>query len=421
MNSPNKLATGTAGPAFNYGYVMVAAAFVIVMLSVGLFVSVGVFFKPIIEDFNWSRGVTSGALSVGIMVSGLVNVIAGSLSDKFGPRLTLTGVVFVAGVGYLLMSTISSIWQIYVYFGLLCAIGNSVQVPLVSSISRWFPTKRTLIMGIIFAGGGVGGLFIPLLSDKLITLLDWPMSYRILGGAFLVLAVIAAQFLRNRPNPYITASVQPEIKSNPGSSSDSSTALPLKQVFKMPNLWLGILIFFFFGVCVLTVQLHVVNHATDINIDSTAAASILSILNGCSIIGSIFLGTLGDKFGNQKVMSVSFLVMAACMLSLTVISSYWQLAVFGVLFGISLGSGLSNMPALVSKLFGFAYLGFILGIVNLGQTVGGSLGGYLAGAIFDAQDSYRTIFLICTILCMLGFIATLLIKARKKTPVASSH
>jgi MFS family permease len=125
--------------SFNHGYIIVLACFTMMILNVGLFVSAGVFFKPILNDFGWSRAITSGPISTGALVTGIFSILTGALTDRFGPRLVITVCVIIAGAGYLLMSQLNNIWQLYFYLGLLTGIGSSSMVPMMSSVSTWLP------------------------------------------------------------------------------------------------------------------------------------------------------------------------------------------------------------------------------------------------------------------------------------------
>jgi len=86
MNNRNLKSPATSQPGFFYGYYVLIASTAIFMVSMGLFFSVGVFFKPMLNDFGWSRAVTSGPMSVSILVSGGMAILTGIVSDKFGPR-----------------------------------------------------------------------------------------------------------------------------------------------------------------------------------------------------------------------------------------------------------------------------------------------------------------------------------------------
>ena len=282
---------------FNYGYIIVLACFTMMILNVGLFVSVGVFFKPILNDFGWSRAMTSGPISTGALVTGIFSILTGALTDRFGPRLVITVCVIIAGAGYLLMSQLNNIWQLYFYLGLLTGIGSSSMVPMMSSVSTWFTHRRTVMMGIISAGGGLGGLIVPLIAAWLIDAYQWRTAYLILGAFYLGVNLIAAQFLRRSPQPETPSQVPPVAAKN----LEKPSGPVLKAILVSKLFWINNLVFFCFGVSALTVQFHIVNHATDINISPTAAAGLLSVINGASIVGSIVLGMLGDKFGNKML------------------------------------------------------------------------------------------------------------------------
>ena len=108
---------------FFYGYIIVLVGFIISSLVLGGINSFGVFLKPVLTEFGWTRAMASGAFSVCTLLIGFLGIGAGRLNDRFGPRLLLTVGGFLAGTGYLLMSQVSAIWQIYLYFGVLVGFG----------------------------------------------------------------------------------------------------------------------------------------------------------------------------------------------------------------------------------------------------------------------------------------------------------
>ena len=103
------------GPRFFYGYIVVVASFLILIITLGLFMVFGVFFKPLQEEFGWSSAMTSGAFSISVIVQGSLAIVMGGLTDRFGPRLVVTFCGFFLGLGYLLMSQINAIWQLYLF------------------------------------------------------------------------------------------------------------------------------------------------------------------------------------------------------------------------------------------------------------------------------------------------------------------
>ena len=190
------LSKGSKKPKFFYGYVVIAAGFfVMAVLNAGLH-SFGVFLKPISTEFGWTRAATSGAHSMSLFLMGLLYMVTGRLSDRFGPRVVLTvcGVLF--GLGYLLMSQISALWQLYLFYGVLVAMGISGGfVPLVSMAVRWFVRRRALMTGIIASGIGAGTMIGPPLAGWLISNYGWRNSYFMIGITTLVLLVLVKWLL----------------------------------------------------------------------------------------------------------------------------------------------------------------------------------------------------------------------------------
>ena len=137
VDEPKSKTPAADGDRFFYGYIILGAAFLILVICLGSFFAFGIFFKPMITDFGWTRGMTAGAFSLSWIVNGLASMLLGGLNDKFGPRIVITGCGLSLGVGYLLMSQVSTTWHLYLFYGVIIGAGNSVYVPLISTIARW--------------------------------------------------------------------------------------------------------------------------------------------------------------------------------------------------------------------------------------------------------------------------------------------
>jgi MFS family permease len=396
--------SGTNQPS-RYGYVIVTVSFIIVMMNVGMYLTIGVFFKPISQDMGWTRAETSLPISLSTLVTAIMSIIAGSLVDKYGPRKIAFIFAVITGAGYLLMSQLSSLWELYLYFGFLIGAGACLMAPLLSLIPRWFSTSRTVMAGIISAGGGVGGLIMPLVANWLITSFNWHQAYLVMGIIYLVVVLTAVQFLKHRSA--MEAVELPKTAAADASAKSPFPAFSFKEAFHSRNYWLMAATVFAFGYVANTINLHSAPNATDIGTSSTAAAGLLSVMNGFSIIGCVVLGLLGDKFGNRKMLVVTFVIEGAALFWLATITHLWMLNVFMMVYGIAFGSGLAQSAPLVAKLFGLRSLGLILSTILFIQTIGAGLGSYVPGLIYDIKHDYYWAFIICGTLCLLAVIATL--------------
>jgi MFS family permease len=160
----------------------------------GLYFTFSVFLVPLVDEFHWSRGLTAGALSLSTVLQGLLSPVAGILVDRFGPRrVILSGAVLLSAAS-ILTATIRSAWELYLYTGLLGAIGlvGLGPVPMGVLLARWFSARRGRAVGIAFSGMGFGVFVTGPLAQWLIASMGWRVASAILGlGALLILVPIA--------------------------------------------------------------------------------------------------------------------------------------------------------------------------------------------------------------------------------------
>jgi MFS family permease len=137
MDSQKILGSKGTKPRFFYGYIVVLVGFFAIAIIQGTLNTFGVFFKPLLADFGWTRATTSGAFSLAMIFNGLLAIVMGRLTDRYGPRIVLTLCGFFLGSGYMLMSRITAIWQLYLFYGVIIGTGMGGSfVPLISIVVR---------------------------------------------------------------------------------------------------------------------------------------------------------------------------------------------------------------------------------------------------------------------------------------------
>lgn len=377
-----------------YGYVVLAACFLIMTFVFGAQYSFGVFFKPMLNEFDWTRASTSGPFSLYVVLSGLLSIIAGRLSDRFGPKKVITfgGVIF--GSGYLLMSGIHSLWQLYLCYGIMVAVGASAMyVPVVSMLARWFPRRRGLMVGFGVSGIGFGIAVVPIIASQLIISFNWRTSLLIVGAISLVSIVLLAQLLKSNPETMVT-------DSNKNKEADvpiQYKSLSLRESAKTRQFWMLFTAWIFYGFFFQIGLVHTVPYATDLGMSALVAASLLTIIGILGALGRISLGFAADKFGNKYVIFISLIVLAVAFLGVSVSGTVGMLFIFAVLYGVFFGMGVLLAP-IAAEYFGLGALGAITGAINFSNNLGGALSPVLAGYIFDTTGSYRLAFILCSIL-----------------------
>jgi len=405
------LLTKTRKPRFFYGYVVVAAAATIQLVDLGIISTFGVFFPSFLTEFGWSRATISGASSLSFLLMGFLAILAGGLTDRFGPRIIMTTCGFFFALGFLLMSQLNSIWQLYLFYGVIVGIGlSAMDVVLLSTVARWFVKKRGMMSGIVKVGTGMGMFIMPLIAGGLIPIHGWRTSYIILGSIALVFVLPIAQLLRRDPGQM---QQRPDNEERAATSDISSigVGLSLQEAIHTRQFWMICAAFLTVVYCANTILVHIAPHAIDLGIPTINAASIISIIGGVSMFGRFVMGSAGDRIGNKLAMIICFVVLLVSLLWLQLANKLWMLYLFAIVYGFAHGGFFALVSPTVAGLFGTRSHGVILGIVLCSGTVGGAIGSVLAGHIFDITNSYQLVFSILVVFSIIGLILTPLLKS----------
>ena len=402
--------TGDRKPKFFYGYIIVLAIFFIMAIEHGSIVSFGVFFKRLLIEFDWSRATISGAASLSFLLTGFLGIITGGLTDRFGPRTIIVVCGFFLGLGYLLMSQINTIWQLYLFYGVMIGIGiSAADIPLLSTIARWFAKKRGTMSGIAKAGTGLGMFIMPLVASGLISTYGWRNAYIVIGIIGLVIIMSAAQFLRRDPGQ-MGQLPDGEERPNAGILNSAEGGFSLREAIHLRQFWTICAVYFLVLFCAQTILVHITPHAEDLGISAANAASIISIIGGASIVGRLTMGSASDRIGNKPALILCFVILLASFLWLQLANELWMLYLFAAIYGVAHGGFFALISPMVAELFGMGSHGVILGSVFFSGTTGGAIGPVLAGHIFDITSSYQPAFLICTAMSVIGIILTSLLR-----------
>jgi MFS family permease len=403
----------TLKPRLFYGYIVVGASFLTMFVLFGAQYSFGIFFKPMLDEFGWSRALTSGVYSINVIIQGLFTILAGRLNDRFGPRIVVGSSAVLLCLGYALMSQVNAVWQIYLFYGIFISLGSCVWVPLVSTCARWFVKRRGMMSGIISSGIGFGMVIFPPVANQLIASYQWRLSFVIMGVTAAVIMLIAAMLLRRDPGEKGLQALGADSVNVKWSDSEAQ-GYSLKEAIRTRQFWILCFTFFTTNYCVQTVVVHMAPHATDIGIGAVAAATIISAVGVLSICSKIGLGAAIDKLGGRLVIIGLPVLIALSFLWLLPSNQLWMFYLFAVVFAIGYGGSSAIQSPITAEFFGLKSHGAILGMLLIGNFAGGAVGPALAGYIFDTSDSYRWAFIVCAIISLAAFAATLFLRPTRK-------
>jgi MFS family permease len=395
---------------FFYGYLVVAGCFAIQGTGVGTFNAFGIFFKEFLAEFGWSRAGISAASSGAFLLAGLLAIVVGNMNDRFGPRLIMAVTGSSYCLGLLLMSQLSTMWQLYLFYSVIVGIGlSSTDVIPLTTTARWFVKRRGMMTGIVKVGTGTGQLIIPLMTSIFVATYGWRTSFILLSTLVFLLMISSGQLLRRDPGQ---KGLLPDgdTKTTVSDLHLPEKGLSLGEAALTRQFWIICVINVIIGCCALTVMIHIVPHATDLGISPIAAAGILSTIGGVSMVGRLVTGIAIDRMGTKKLMIMFFLILIASLLWVQGFKELWMLYVFGAVYAFAHGGFFTVISPMVAELFGISSHGALFGITSFCLTVGGSIGPLLAGHLFDMIHSYQLVFFVLAGLAVAGLILTSLLR-----------
>jgi len=380
----------------------------------GINFSFGVFFKSLEDTFSLTRASTSAILSIRMVFNAVAAFLAGWAIDRYGPRIVFSVMGFFTGVSLLLTGLTMDTWQIFITYGLLLSIGTgAVYVVTTSTLLRWFDRKRGLALGVAGAGAGLGTAVISPLSASLIDNLGWRNTIILLGGISWLVMLPVAQLFKNSPRK-VRSLPDREAPDSQETSSEIKTVtksqIPLLHLFHTRSFWIILLIWLVMAFSSHFIMTHIVPHAIDIGFSTVESATILSFGGIAMIAGRLFAGMISDRVSAKKTAVVSSLIQFVAILSLVWGRELWMLYLFGLVHGLTFGSFGTSITMLISRTFDLDDIGKVLGILEVGIFIGGAIGPYLGGLIFDTTSSYSLAFVVVGTTVLLRILLVALVR-----------
>jgi MFS family permease len=398
----------TSYPSFYYGYIIVLCAFISMLAIYSLPLSYGIFFKPMATELKWNRTIVSGAYALSRIVGGVVTIAMGWLIDKMGPRIVLIICGLLCGIGFSLLSRIDTVWHLYIVYGVIIGFGSSVFAPMVSTVTKWFVQRRTLMTGIVISSLGIAMLVGPPISNLLISVYGWRLAYLIAGPTIGVVTIAVAQFMRRNPQQLGQAALVEENNGGGGSKSLNIT-YSLREAVNTRQFWIFFAMSICYAFCFLAVIVHLAPHMTDLAFSSTTAANVVATIGISSVIGLVLMGYIGDKIGNRKTIIIGYGFFSVAMSLLLFTKEIELLYLIAIMVGIAYAGVASQRPSIVAIMFGVKSHGLIFGAIDNSFMIGAAIGPISAGYLFDATGNYLLAFQVSTTIAVIGLILSIIL------------
>jgi MFS family permease len=374
-----------------YRWIIVAVGGLLGCIAIGTMFSLPVLLLPMSQDTGWSRTGISAAMTVAFLTMALSSMGWGALSDRFGPRgVALAGSIMLA-MSLLLAGHSRSLFMFQALFGVFLGISIAAFfAPLMSTVTGWFDTHRSLAVSLVSAGMGMAPFTMSPLVARLVATYDWRTTLTILA-TIVAMVMVPASLLLRRPSIVRGASGAPASAAT--SSNDFQSDMTVGQALSSPQF---VILFLTNLFCCATHSgpiFHTVSYAITCGIPALTAVSIYSLEGLAGMGGRVGFGILGDKFGAKHVLAAGLLIQAFGALGYYFAHSLTAFYSVAALFGFVYAGTMPLYAVLLRENFPLRMLGTIMGGTSMAGSLGMATGPMLGGLIFDATGDYGWLYL----------------------------
>jgi MFS family permease len=408
---------------FYYGWFVLGLCFLTTLTSAGVRSSPSVLIHPLEAEFGWSRALIASAISMNLLLFGVASPISGWLIDRYGPRIVMLGSMLLLIFGVSGTMAMTEFWEFFLVWGIIVGLGaGGVGSVLTATVgNRWFVARRGLALGILGSASSTGQIiFLPLFM-AMITYAGWRMGSMALIIVAIILLPLIYLFMRDDPadvglEPY--GAGQPEAASSGGAASlrglrSRNASITLREVLRSPTFWLLAGSFFICGGTANgLIGTHLIPHEIDRGIPQIAAASLLGVMGGLNMVGTIFSGWMIDRIQPQKWLALVYALRGVSLLLLPFVHDLSGFFVFAVIYGLDWFATVPPSMAITADTFGKQNVGKVYGWIFMSHQIGAAIMASAAGGLRTWMGDYHFAFLSGGVIAMIAAGLALQIKPK---------
>lgn len=413
--------------AFFYGWIIIPVGIVTNVLVYGLRYSFSIFFPEILNEFGWSRASTALMMSLNVLLYGLMAPVVGTLSSKWKPKMMMLAGVIILALAMIGCSFTYQLWHFYIFFGVIAPVGTALcGSPIIApALMNWFATRRGLVIGI---GQSSGLSFVYcLLAQYLILHLGWRSAYWALAVILIAVLLPLHHFIfhYHPDSKGLKAYGSDDLKSeNTVEKNILLNDWTVPQMLHTCQLWLLVLYFFlFWGISCFLVLAHQIKYAEDAGYGTVFAVSVFALYGVAMLFGQLS-GVMSDHIGREKAMALSSATALIGLCSLIAVrdtSQPWLLYIYALSFGYGAGLSTTIIFAGAADIFHGKHYGTASGILLTGMGLGGAIGPWLGGYVYDITGSYDNAFILCIACIVLASVSYCIAAPRNAGKLRSRH
>jgi sugar phosphate permease len=416
------MVASSAKRTFHYAWIVAALTFLTLLIGAGVRATPSVLIVPLERDFHWSRATISFAISVNLVLYGLIGPFAAELMNRFGVRRVIAGSLLLVSTAVALTTRMASSWQLVMLWGVLvgCGTGMTALVLGATVVNRWFTAQRGVVMGVLTASTATGQLiFLPILA-ALVERHGWRSAALLIAGCAAAVIPFALLFIRERPTDLGLLPYGEQFLPNSGPAAapvrESALAV-LRSVAPSRDFWLLFASFFICGASTNgLIGTHLIPACMDHGIPEVKAAGLLAIMGIFDLIGTTSSGWLSDRFDNRHLLAWYYGLRGLSLLYLpfSFDINFYGLSLFAVFYGLDWIATVPPTVRLTANLFGKERSSIVFGWIVAGHQLGAALAAFGAGAIRTYLGNYTSAFLLAGLMCVTATLVVLPIGRKPK-------
>ena len=393
----------------SYAWVTLGVIFAVIVSAVGVRAAPGVLIVPLEHAFGWSNAAISGAVSLNILLFGLIGPFTAAMMRTIGLKRTVLGsmALLVAGAG--LSAFVTKIWELYLTWGVLVGIGSGTgMVGLAAAVAnRWFVARRGLVIGLLAAGNASGQLvFLPILAH-LATTYGWRTVPETVAVVLAALMVVVVLLLAEGPDqvgqaPYGGTTI---VKDAADGANPFRVAFEgLGRGIKSVDFWL---LSGSFAICGFStyglVATHLIPYCADHGIPEVQAAGLLAAMGVFDLFGTTGSGWLTDRFDPRILLFWDYSLRGLALFWLP-FSGFGPLSLggFALLYGLDWVATVPPTVALTTRVFGKRDAPVIVSWIFAAHQIGSAIAALGAGEVRMLTGSYVPAFVASGVACLMA-------------------
>jgi predicted MFS family arabinose efflux permease len=410
--------TPTRERSVHYAWIVAAVVFLTMLGAAGIRSAPGVLMVPLENDFGWTRATVSLAVSVNLVLFGLMGPFAAALVDRFGARrIVLTSLALLA-VGVSLTTRMREPWQLVLLWGVLVGTGTGMMALATAAtvVNHWFTERRGLVMGLLTASNATGQLiFLPIMA-YVAEHAGWRATVALVAMGAAVMIPVVFLWMRNRPadvglRPYGESTAAPGAMSPARGNPLVTTLRVLATGIRSRDFWLLFATFFICGLSTNgLIGTHLIPACMDAGIKEVHAAGMLAAMGVFDLAGTTLSGWLSDRWNNRSLLFWYYALRGLSLMYLPFALDqvfFAGLSIFAVFYGLDWIATVPPTVRLTTDAFGKEDGGIMFGWIVAGHQIGAATAALGAGTLRTVLGTYEQAFLMAGALCLLAALLAL--------------